>query len=268
MFITPIRNWSPKMLARASEGQVVQYLVPLLSGTVEAHKLVGLLNIPLTKFKGKEQKLTVDLPGNMSRTLVAQCIEYSTQKSSRKLFCILFEHTSGTGHDPWNGLPNVISIKDLGIVSAWATPVANPDYHRESLGLCELFISNKLDHLKDQNKQQSITTQQISLQLKVSVPYDRLCKKMSYIELDWLPAFTKYCTRQGLHVHPLQLTTVDWPTQFKVMAYTNSTSSGVPNIIRIMRIVPSDQTVYNFMFDVNCTDNLVAKIVLQLSVNK
>lgn len=256
------------MLARASEGQVFQYLVPLLSGTIEAHKLVGLLNIPLTKFKGKEQSITIDLPGNLHKTLIAQCIEYRTEKSSRKLFCILFEHTSGTGHDPWNGLPNVISIKDLGIVSAWATPVGNPDYHRESLGLCELFVSNKLDHLKDNVKSTGPTVQQSNLQLKVNVPYDRLCKKMSYIELDWLPAFTKYCDRQGLHVHPLQLTTIDWPTQFKVMAYTNSTSSGVPNIIRIMRIVPSDQTVYSFMFDVNCTDNFVVKLTLQLNVNK
>ena len=257
------------MLAKASEGQTVQYLIPLLSGSINAHKLVGLLNIPLTKFSGKSQDIKVNLPAGQSKVLRTTCIEYSTLKNSRKLFCIVFDHSSGTGRDPWNGLPNVISIKDLGIVSAWATPVGNPDYHRESLGLCELFVSNKLDHLKD-NKPQSIKSnvEQISLQLKVNVPYDRLCKKLSYIELDWLPAFTKYCERQNLHVHPLQLTTVDSPIQFKVMAYTNSTSSGVPNIIRIMRIVPDDSANYNFMFELNCTDNMTAKIVLQLNVNK
>lgn len=256
------------MIAKTSEGQTVQYLVPLLSGTVVAHKLIGLLSIPLTKFSGKQQQLTLSLPGGFTKQLTAQCIEYITEKNSRKLFCVLFDHSSSTGHDPWNGLPNVISVKDLGIVSAWATPVGNPDYHRESLGLCELFVSNKLDHLKDTKPTTVKTSQSIDLQLRVNIPYDRLYKKLSYIELNWLPSFTKYCERQGLHIHPLQLTTIDWPNQFKVMAYTNSTSSGVPNIIRIMRIVHDEQAVYNFVFEVNCTDNVVATIRLQLNVNK
>lgn len=256
------------MIAKTSEGQTVQYLVPLLSGTVVAHKLVGLLSIPLTKFSGSQQEITISLPGGFTKKLTAQCIEYITQKSSRKLFCVLFNYSSDTGHDPWNGLPNVISVKDLGIVSAWATPVGNPDYHRESLGLCELFVSNKLDHLKDQKPVDKPRQSSISLQLRVTVPYDRLCKKLSYIELDWLPTFTKYCEREGLHIHPLQLTTIDWPNCFKVMAYTNSTSSGVPNIIRIMRIAHDEQTLYNFIFEVNCTDNTDVKITLQLNVNK
>lgn len=255
------------MLARASEGQTVQYLVPLLSGTISAHRLVGLLNIPHTKFSGRSQKLSIDLPAGGQVVLDAICIEYSTLKNSRKLFCVLYDHSSNTGHDPWNGLPNVISIKDLGIVSAWATPVGNPDYHRESLGLCELFVSNKLDHIQ-QNKPQEQKTNDISLRLKVNVPWDKLCKRLSYIELNWLPAFVNYCERQGLHIHPLQLTTVDSPLQFKTMAYTNSTSSGVPNIIRIMRITPSEDLVYNFTFVVNCTDHVVAKLGLQLNVNK
>lgn len=242
-----------------SSGTVTQYLVPVLSGDFPYCILVGLVPIPITTLNGKSSDLVIN-----NRAVTARCIQFSTEKSERKLFCLVFPHSSNTGHDPWNGL-GLITAKDLGIVSAWACPVGNPDFQRTSIGMLELFVSNKMDRT-EQHVQSTVAKQQtLNLQLKLSVNAERLLKKLSFIEFDWLPSFQKYCDNHNLHIHPLNLSGLDCPAGFKTVAYTNSVSSGIPNIIRIMRISQSsDQLIFRYAID--CTQYYTVNLTVLLNL--
>ena len=249
------------MLINESEGKVSQYLIPVISGNIKGSaNLVGFVSIPLTTFEGSTDSIKIG-----QKEYVVHCLSFVAEKSTRTLFCLIFPMSSNTGHDGWNGIPNFVSPSEFGIISAWACPVGNPDYQRTSIGMLELLTSSKMDRKETAQSKNAIESiPEYSLGLKVNVPYSRLEQKLSFIEFDWLTSFLRFCKSSDLSLEVKEIEAISWPLEFKTLALTDSSSSGIPNIIRIMRIRQGESKPV-FIYLVRC-DKANVKLTINLNL--
>ena len=247
------------MIISKSKAEQIQSLVPVLAGEIDGScNLVGFVQIPTTKFSGATDNLSI---GNLDLTV--QCLSFDNGKQVKNLFCLVYPLVlNRTGL--WNGLPHFIDSTQFGILSAWACPVGNPDFQRTSLGLLEIFSKTKpiAETAKTDNK----PLQELDIYLSIKVDFNRLASKLSFIEFDWLKSFFKFCKNNNYTLVPVELEVMSNPSQFKVLAYTDSTSSGIPNIIRVMRVVQSDQTKFSFLFMIRCEDQINVRLHVELSL--
>lgn len=237
------------MIIKPSKAEQVQYLVPVIGGSI----LEGIIQIPPTKFSGESQQLMVG-----SRKVVAQCLEFSdlSKGLSRNLFCLVFPPAMSHHLNFWNGLAGFIAPSEFGNLSIWATPVGNIDYQRVDAGLLNLFDTNKFDRPPTSKVEKPV--QQFGIRVKVGA--DRLVKKLSFIEFDLCQSITNYCSKLGIKTINY-LETVFCPPEFKCFAYTDSSSSGIPTKIRLMRITQSDQKVYNLIFNLGVEGEVIKLVV-------
>lgn len=247
------------MLISRSNAEQIQTLVPVLAGEIDGScNLVGFVQIPPTKFSGEYDTLSI---GQMDLTV--ECLSFEQDRTKKNLFCLIYPITlNRTGL--WNGLPHFIDSSQFGILSAWACPVGNPDFQRTSLGLLEIFSKTK--PISQVTKTDNKPLQELDIYLSIKIDFNRLASKLSFIEFDWLKSFFKFCKNNNYTLVPLELEVMSNPSQFKVLAYTDSTSSGIPNIIRVMRVVQSDQTKFSFLFMIRCEDQINVRLHVELSL--
>lgn len=223
---------------------ITQSLIPVISSDGVLRGMVQIAPHTFTK--------TTELYTFGTRTLPVQAMRFSDlpRKIERLLMCLSFDASLSSGKDPWNGLPNFIAIADLGMMSIWAVPVMNPGYLRSTLGLADLFVSDRYDVKKLPSKDDSSATDElIEITIKTNVSISKFPQKFSFIECYW-PTFIRdkvdFCT---CAFHGIEVVQSD--PSFKVMFYNKDTSSKVPDIMQIMLInVVNVGKVANFVFDI------------------